>query len=333
MKWKGALDEAGNLTAWQYVDICSSQNHLNYNEPNTVLIAQLQGRRLRNSAGVITPAGGNTSSPENMYVVPNTRNTRHVVGLPAGLWETPIRTGNLRDPNGPQVTFAGESFIDEMAYAAKADPVQFRLKMLQASTTDNAQFERARSIATLKATAELYGWDSRPSPNPNALRGDIATGRGIGYCIRGNTVVVQIIEVEVNVKTGNVWCKRVSTGHDCGLVVNPEGLRNVIEGNILHTMSRTMQEEFKWDAEKVTSVDWVTYPTGTHADAPQKIDIVLVNGDPNPNRTDLPSYGAGEPSHKPTSAAIANAIFDATGVRLRRVPFTPERVLAALNAR
>jgi CO/xanthine dehydrogenase Mo-binding subunit len=268
-----------------------------------------------------------------MYVIPNRRTTRHVITLPGGVWETPLRTGNLRDPNGPQVTFAGESFIDELAFAAKADPVQFRLKMLTASTDDDAQFKRARSIATLKATAELYGWDSRPSPNLNQTDTEIARGRGISYCYRGQTIVVQIAEVEVNLKTGHVWVKRWVCGHDCGLVVNPEGLRNVIEGNILHGQSRALNEEFKWDAERVTSVDWITYPTGTHLDAPAKMDIVLVNGDPNPNRADLPHYGAGEPAFKPTVGAIANAIFDATGVRLRRAPFTPERVLAALQAR
>ncbi|MBI4468163.1 MAG: xanthine dehydrogenase family protein molybdopterin-binding subunit, partial [Acidobacteria bacterium] len=331
-KMKGSLDEAGNVTGWHYDARACDYNHLGYNVPQTVLISQLQGNRLRNSAGVVTPAGGGSASPAEMYVIPNRRNTRHVVGLPL-IWETPIRTANLRDPNGPQVTFAGESFIDELAFAAKADPVQFRLKLLTASTEDDAGFKRARSIATVKATAELYGWDSRPSPNPRAVNGDIATGRGISYCYRVQTVIVTIAEVEVNLNTGRVWVKRFTVGADCGLVINPEGLRNTIEGNTLHAMSRAMFEEFKWDAEKVTSVDWLTYLTGTHLDAPRKFDIVLVNGDPNPNRHDLPHYGAGEPPHKPTAAAIANAIFDATGVRIRRIPLTPERVLAALQTK
>jgi CO/xanthine dehydrogenase Mo-binding subunit len=101
---------------------------------------------------------------------------------------------------------------------------------------------------------------------------------------------------------------------------------------MLHGMSRGLHEEVKFDTEKVTSVDWLTHPSLTHLDAPEKIDVVIVNGDPNPNRPDLPMYGAGETSHKPMIAAIANAIFDATGVRLRRVPFRPERVLAALKS-
>jgi nicotinate dehydrogenase subunit B len=265
-----------------------------------------------------------------MYTIPNRRTVMDVVGLPL-VWETPLRTGNLRDPNGPQVTFAAESFIDELAAAAKADPVEFRLKLLTASTADDAQFKRARSIACVKAVAATYGWDTRPSPKPVGS-GNILTGRGIAYIFRSQTVVAEIAEVEVNRKTGHVRVKRLVCAHDCGLVINPTAVKGTIECGMLHSVSRTLHEEVKFDTEKVTSVDWNSHPTLTHADAPARIDIVLVNGDPNPNRPDLPHYGAGETVCKPTLAAIANAIYDATGVRLRRVPFRDERVLAALKA-
>ena len=264
-----------------------------------------------------------------MYAVPHRRMTREVVSLPI-VWETPLRTGNLRDPNGPQSAFASESFIDELAAAAKADPVDFRMKMLTGSTTDDAGFRRARSIAVLKAVAEKYGWDPRPSPKPPS-NANILTGRGVAYSFRGQTIVGVIAEVEVNRQTGHVWAKRLVCAHDCGLVVNPQSLRNTLECAMLHGLSRALHEEVQFNTEKVTSVDWVSHPTLRHADVPERIDIVLVNGDPNPNRPDLPPYGAGEAALKPMLAAVANAIFDATGVRIRRVPFRDARVLAALK--
>ena len=136
----------------------------------------------------------------------------------------------------------------------------------------------------------------------------------------------------MNRKTGHVWVKRLVCAHDCGLVINPEALRHTIECAMLHSLSRALHEEVRFDAEKTTGVDWVTHPSLRHADTPARIDVVLVNGDPNPRRADLPPYGAGETACKPLIAAVANAIFDATGVRLRRVPFRDERVRAALAA-
>ncbi|PYS43207.1 MAG: hypothetical protein DMG14_01575 [Acidobacteria bacterium] len=324
VKMRGGLDAQGNLTALDYEARAADYNHLGYNEPDTVLIAQLMGKRRA------TPAPGGAATPTDMYTIPNKRLTGHVVSLPV-VWETPLRTGNLRDPNGPQSTFASESFIDELAAAAKVDPVEFRLKLLTASKEDNNAFLRARSIACVKAAAEAFGWDTRPSPKPRG-NGNILTGRGIAYTYRSQTVVAEIAEVEVNRKTGHVWVKRLVCAHDCGLVINPEALRRTCEGGMLHSLSRTLHEEVKFDTEKVTSENWISHPSLTHLDTPARIDVVLVNGDPNPNRPDLPHYGAGETVCKPTLAAVANAIYDATGVRLRRVPFRDERVLTALKA-
>jgi len=324
-KIRGALDAQGNMTALDYTARAADYNHLGYNEPDTVLIAQLMGQRREK------PAAGGSAFPNDMYAIPNRRTLLEVVGLPL-IWETPLRTGNLRDPNGPQSTFAAESFIDEMAFAAKADPVEFRMRMLMASTDDDGGFKRARSIAVLKATAEKFGWQPRPWPNAARRNGDILTGRGVSYTYRNQTVIAQMVEVEVNRKSGRVWVKRAAVGHDCGLVINPEALRRTIEGATQHGISRALYEEVAFDTEKVLSRDWVTHPTLTHLDAPSSIDVVLVNGDPKPQRPDLPHYGAGEAAMKPVIAAVANAIFDATGVRLRRVPFRKERVLAALNA-
>jgi len=323
VKVKGALDSAGNLIALDYDARSADYNHVGYNEPDTVLIAQLMGIRRA------TPASGSAAVPSEMYAIPHRRMASHVVSMPL-IWETPLRTGNLRDPNGPQSTFASESFIDELAAATKADPFEFRMKLLEAGSGDDAGFRRARSVAVLKAAAKAYGWDRRPSPKPRAS-GDILTGRGMAYSFRGQTIVAEIAEVEVNRRTGRVWAKRLVCAHDCGLVINPGSLRHTIECAMLHSLSRPIHEEVQFDNEKVTSLDWSSHPTLTHEDAPEQIDVVMVNGDPNPDRPDLAPYGGGEAACKPMLAAIANAIFDATGVRLRRIPFRAPRVLAALN--
>jgi len=324
VKVRGALDASGNLIAYDYRARSCDHNHLGYNEADTVLIAQLMGSRRA------SPAAGSAATASDMYAIPNRSMTGEVVGLPA-IWETPLRTGNLRDPNGPQSTFAAESFIDEAAVAAQADALEFRVRMLKAGTGDDGGFRRARSMAVLKAAADAYGWDPRPSPKALGKE-KILTGRGIAYSFRGQTVVAQIAEVEVNRETGHVWAKRLVCAHDCGLVVNPQSLQHTIEGAMLHGLSRALHEEVQFDTEKVTSVDWITHPSLTHADTPAQIDVVLVNGDPKPDRSDLAPFGAGEASCKPMMAAVANAIHDATGVRLRRVPFRDARVLTALKA-
>jgi CO/xanthine dehydrogenase Mo-binding subunit len=322
-KLRGALDAEGKVSALDYDARAVDYAHLGYNEPDTVLVAQLMGRR------PARPARGNAEAPSVKYAIPNTRTTTHVVSLPL-VWETPLRTGNLRDPNGPQVTFAFESFIDELAAAAGRDPAQLRLELLEESAEDNV-FRRARSLAVVRAALDAFGWDTRPSPKTRGA-GPILTGRGMAYTLRSNTVVAVIAEVEVNRQTGAVWAKRLVCAHDCGLAINPVGLKHTVECGMLHGLSRALWEEVQFDGEKVTSVDWASHPSLRHSDTPETIDIVLVNGDPNPDRPDLPHYGAGETSHKPVIAAIANAIYDATGVRMRRAPFRKERVLEALGS-
>src|SRR5205085_4008968 len=142
------------------------------------------------------------------------------------------------------------------------------MKLIRAGTNDDGGFRRARSLAVLEAAAERYGWDPRPSPKPLG-RGTILTGRGVAYSFRGQTVVAQIAEVEVNRQTGHVWARRLVCAHDCGLVVNPESLRRAVECGMLHSLSRAIHEEVQFDTEKVTSVDWLSHPTLRHSDTPE----------------------------------------------------------------
>jgi CO/xanthine dehydrogenase Mo-binding subunit len=152
----------------------------------------------------------------------------------------------------------------------------------------------------------------------------VLAGRGIAYSQRNGTVVAIVAEIEVERKTGRIWGRRFTVAHDCGLIINPEGLRRTIEGNIVQGLSRVLFEEVRFDRNTQTSVDWVSYPILEIGDTPESIEVVLIN------RPEVAPSGAGEPSMRPLPAAVANAFFDATGVRLRRAPLTRERVMAAL---
>ena len=186
----------------------------------------------------------------------------------------------------------------------------FRLRNLKAP----------RDIAVVKAAAERAGWQTRPSPNPDRrpapakAGGDTLTGRGIADAQRSGAVVAIVAEVEIDRRGGKIWARKFTVAHDCGLIINPDGLRRCIEGNVVQGTSRTLSEEVAFDRAKVTSIDWRSYPILDITEAPEAVDIVLLN------RPDLPPAGAGERSIRPVAAALANAVFDATGVRLRRAP-------------
>ena len=175
-----------------------------------------------------------------------------------------------------------------------------------------------RQIAVVEAAAERVGWEPRPSPRPDR-NGDTLTGRGIAYAQGSGAVVAIVAEVEVDRHTGKVWARKFTVAHDCGLIINPDGLRCCIDGNVVQGTNRALSEEVTFDRAKVTSVDWTSYPILDITEAPEAVDIVLLN------RPELPPAGAGESSIRPVAAALANAVFDATGVRLRRAHLTPER--------
>lgn len=251
---------------------------------------------------------------DESYAFPNKRKRSHLFEWRQSLI-TGLRTTHLRDPDGMATTFASEGFIDEMAAAAGRDPVEFRLAYL----TDD------REKQAVKAVADRAGWDTRTSPKLNQ-KGPLVTGRGIAYAPRDGAVVAIVAEVAVNMGTGHFRVTRFVVAHDCGFVVNPLSLVGTIEGNLIMGMSRAMHEEVRFNSTKVTSVDWATYPIADIVDAPDSVDIVMLNNEPR-NK----SFGAGEPTIRPVAAVIANALFDATGVRIRRVPFTPEYLKAAFG--
>jgi nicotinate dehydrogenase subunit B len=232
---------------------------------------------------------------------------------------SPFWTGPLRSPARLQNTFAHECFMDELASKVKADPVEYRVRHLS----------HARLRAIVREAEKAAQWDTRPSPKPGVLRTGVVKGRGIA-CVAyegDNGYAAMVVEAEVDQDTGKVAVKRIVVSNDCGPISNPDGLRNQLEGGALQGMSRALGEEVTWDAEKITSFDWRTYhslPLGF--DIP-KIETVLLN------RPDEEATGAGETSITIIAAAIGNAIFDATGARIRQSPFTPERVKAALTAR
>jgi nicotinate dehydrogenase subunit B len=266
-------------------------------------------------------AGGykakNTDWPQfsaESYGFPNVRKVSHTIdwnrSMPTGL-----RTAHLRDPDGMATCFASESFADEVAYATNMDPVEFRLRYVTSK----------REAAAIKAAAQKSGWQTRVGPNPDRS-GRYLKGRGIAYAPRNRSIVAIVAEVEVDRESGNYRVTRFTCAHDCGFVVNPSNLHGTIEANLIQAMSRARHEAVRFDASRVLSVDWLSYPIVDMMEVPDAIDIVILN-----NKPDQRSLGAGEPSTRPVGAAIANALFDATGVRLRRCPLTAEALKAGLQ--
>jgi len=231
---------------------------------------------------------------------------------------TPLRPSWIRTPGRMQNTFANECFLDELAVQAKADPLEFRKKHL----------DDPRGIECIERVATLAKWKQAVSNSSPKRKGDVVYGRGVSYIkyelVR--TYIAVVADVQVNVKTGKVKVDQFYVAHDCGQIINPDGLRNQIDGNIIQTVSRTLIEEVKFNRSAVTSLDWISYPILKFPDVPAvSIDLI--------SRPNEKPWGAGEPAAAVVPSAIANAIFDATGVRMRSVPFTPEKVLAALQAK
>ena len=230
---------------------------------------------------------------------------------------SPFFTGPLRSPSRLQNTFAHECLLDEVAAHVKADPVAYRLRHIS----------DPRLKYVVSEAAKAASWHPRPSPKTGASRTGVVSGRGVASVVYegDNGYVAIVAEVDVNTSTGKVVARHLYVAQDCGPVSNPDGMRNQLEGGALQGLSRALGEEVTWDDQKVTSIDWRTYHSLTLGDDMPSVESVLVD------RHDVEATGAGETAITVIAAAIGNAIFDATGVRIRQIPFTPERVKAALG--
>jgi len=305
MDFEAGLDAQGNVIAWKG-DFHIALNHIAAFKPlDFPLLAatDIGQSKPGNWVGFLFQNAGQPYPFPNVAV-----NTRHIS-------EAFFRSSHLRSPGRIENSFANESFMDELAFAAKADPAEYRLRVLK----------DPRGLEALRAVLKKAGWQTRVGHNAAGGAGDVLKGRGVSYVRYNNatTYVAAVAEVEVQRKTGEVRVTRVCVSHDCGQIINPDGLINQIEGGVIQTVSRTLMEQVNWTRARVTSVDWASYPILRFHDAP-KVEVVLID-----RPTEQP-WGAGEPTPTAIPAAVANAIFDATGARLRSVPITPEKVKAAM---
>jgi nicotinate dehydrogenase subunit B len=303
---RGAVDKDGEVAAWEtqaWLPIATA------NLPNIPLLA-VDAAGLPQTPGRATGLIYQNVDPP--YAMPNLNAVVHWIE------DAPLRTSPLRAPGKIANTFAVESFTDEIAALARVDPLEFRLRRLS----------NPRGLEVLKRVAARMGWQPRPSPKPVDRRAAVLTGRGLAYVHykHEETIVAMGMEVAVERTTGRIRVTRVVCAQDCGLMINPDCVQAQLEGNILQTLSRALHEEVIYDRDRVTTVDWASYPILTFPEVP-KLEFELIQ------RLDQPPLGAGEAASTPVGAALANAVFDATGVRLRTVPFRPDRVKAALQGK
>ena len=302
---RAGLDSSGTVTAWD------SEFFMPQQTPKMFLVP-LVAATLSGLPADETVAPGNIHQNSNIpYKFANINIVCH------RLETTPFRPSWIRTPGRMQNTYANECFIDELAAAAGADPIDFRLKYLDPNDK--------RGIEVLDRVAALAKWDKRPSPK-KGQSGDVVTGRGVSYCkyelVR--TYIAAVAEVEVKRSTGDIRVTRFYVAHDCGQIINPDGIRNQIEGNVIQTVSRTLKEELKFNRSTVTSLDWVSYPILTFPEVPEIVMDLI-------DRPTEKPWGVGEPSAAVVPSAISNAVFDATGARLRSVPYTPDKVRKVLR--
>ena len=304
LELRAVLDAEGGVTAWEtqaWLPVATA------NLPNIPLLA-LDAAGLQQTPGRSTGLIYQNVDPP--YTLPNVHAVVHWIA------DAPLRTSAIRAPGKIANTFAVESFTDEIAALVRVDPVEFRVRRLT----------NPRAIEVLQRAAARMGWQARPSPRPADPNAAVLTGRGIAFVHykHDETLVAMGMEVAVERATGRIRVTRVVCAHDCGLMINPDNVQAQLEGNIIQTLSRALHEEIVYDHDRVTTVDWSSYPILKFPEVPT-LEFELIQ------RLDQPPLGAGEAASTPVAAALANAVFDATGVRLRAVPFRAERVKAALG--
>ena len=299
----GGLDAAGNVAAYDFVS--------RYPSNDAPLLALLLTGAVPPEPAVLQ-MGDRTAIPPYAYPA-----------LRVAVEDMPpiVRASWMRGVSALPSTFAHESFIDECAAEAGADPVEYRLRFLK----------EERAAALVRAVAERAGWETRTGPRMRG-EGDILRGQGFAYALYvhskfpgfGAAWAAWVAEVEVNRRTGEVVATRIVAGHDAGLMINPDGVRHQIHGNVIQAISRALKERVPFEDGIVAAREWGGYPILDFREVPA-VEVMMMP------RQEEPPLGAGESASVPGAAAIANAIFDATGVRFRSAPFTPEVILAGLR--
>jgi len=302
---KAALDAGGNIVGWEY-DVWSNTHSTRPGTAGSLMPAWHLATPFvpPEPQPIPLPEGGGDRNALPLYALPNARVVQHFI--PA----MPLRVSALRDLGAYMNIFSIESFIDELARSAGADPVEFRLRHLDDS--------RAREVVT--AAAQRFGWSGYARAQ--------GRGKGLAFARYKNlgAYLALAVEVEVERGTGRTRLVRAVAAVDSGQAVNPDGIRNQVEGGIVQASSWTLREAVSFDATRITSTDWNSYPILRFAEMPDTIAVQVID------RPGQPFLGTGEAAQGPTAAALANALADATGVRLRELPFTPERVKAAIGA-
>ena len=307
VKMAGSLDAAGRVADWSHELWSYPHNRRPGADDGVNLLAAWHlavPAKVATAVDVPQPAGGSDRNSVPLYAFPRHRVTKHHIA------DAPLRTSALRTLGAYGNVFALESFMDEMALAAGTDPVDFRLRHLQ----------DPRARAVIDAAATRAGWSANP-------RGDGSRGRGIAFAKYKNLACycAVVADVAIDRGTGALSVVRMTAAVDAGQIVNPDGVVNQIEGGIIQSTSWTLKEALRFDRTRVVTNSWADYPILRFEEVP-RVDVVLID------RPEMPFLGVGEGSTGPAAAAIANALANATGKRLRDLPFTPDRVKAALTA-